>query len=121
MKALGWVCVVLGFIITVGTILAVREDNSAYSALCSGGNLQACAQTSSPAIGLIIGAVVAGFGLLLVAIRGAGGSAESPSVAATTVTETPLMKKCPECAEEIRAEALICRFCRHRSDSEPAS
>lgn len=25
----------------------------------------------------------------------------------------PSMKTCPDCAEEVRAEARICRFCRH--------
>lgn len=36
--------------------------------------------------------------------------------------QTPMargMKLCPDCAEEVRADARICRFCRH--EFEPIS
>jgi len=32
---------------------------------------------------------------------------------APVVAPTPIEKVCPMCAEKVKAEAMICRFCRH--------
>jgi len=31
----------------------------------------------------------------------------------------PATKKCPQCAEQVMAEATICRFCRHEFGQQP--
>jgi hypothetical protein len=54
---------------------------------------------------------------------GAGASAAAGlSVAATALTRpglSGLMKRCPECDEQVRSEARLCRFCGYRFDPEP--
>jgi len=40
--------------------------------------------------------------------------------AASTAGVASEMKVCPECAEEVRAAARICRYCRHEFASAPA-
>ena len=54
------------------------------------------------AAGLVLG--------LLVRLKGGN----SPAVLAT---ETALMRRCPECAEQIQAAARVCRFCGARFDT----
>ncbi len=31
------------------------------------------------------------------------------------------MKTCPECAEDVKSAARVCRFCRHRFDTAPTT
>lgn len=63
----------------------------------------------------LIGALIGIFGLILVACL--------PSLkpraqrwAEPNVAQTPFdrgMKVCPDCAEEVKLDARVCRFCRH--------
>lgn len=47
-------------------------------------------------------------------------AAHPQSVAIAETAEEPTTKVCPECAEEVKAAAAVCRFCSHRF-SETAS
>ena len=72
MRVFGWICVVLGVIVAFGIVSWVGENNRMYSELCARGRLWACARQDSLAGGLVAGAIVVGFGVLLLAIRSPG-------------------------------------------------
>jgi hypothetical protein len=79
----------------------------------------------------LIGAVLGIFGIVLIAclpaLPGYGGDPATTlrNVAiGTSNKQAPAMramKLCPDCAEEVKADARVCRFCRHEFEPITAS
>lgn len=66
-------------------------------------------------LALVISPLVAG--LLMLALRPVEKRQSKPAEVFTprwvTNTPDPIVKSCPDCAEEVKYEAKVCRFCRH--------
>jgi len=68
----------------------------------------ATARGWNAAIGFIAGAILGPFAVLLFAVSGV---VRAPKAAASEPT-----KVCGQCAEHVRADAKVCRFCGHKFD-----
>jgi hypothetical protein len=63
------------------------------------------------------GALLGWIGVIVVAVQ--GNKHEIAASKAEPITARPT-KRCPECAEEVLADAKVCRFCGHRLEVQSA-
>lgn len=125
MRALGWLCVMLGILLafvliifslgflpaenvvlrdpweTIRVELGVWPDGSPNLILYGKDRVKARAELSTAAL-------VAGFGVLILALR----PPESNRITGSRAIEAG-MKTCPRCAKRVPAEARVCHFCSY--------
>lgn len=73
------------------------------------------------AAGFWLGAILGVLGLFYVAFANPMASAPSAGRAleTTAAPRVTKLKTCPRCAEDVRAAAVVCRFCGHEFEQEP--
>lgn len=49
------------------------------------------------------------------------GTPRTPIAATAAVPTEPQFKKCPDCAETVRADARVCKHCHYRFESDPVT
>jgi hypothetical protein len=106
MKAIGWILVIAGFgcpiilLLTLGNFVSKSADGTVFS---QGGAFKLLLTFM---VYVVPGLFIGGSGAILVVV----GSKRRKSQKEERGEGT---KKCPQCAEEVNAEAKICRFCRY--------
>lgn len=121
-----WVAVVGGTALFVGILSQVPADRTdvlfgvfIVAVLFSGlGAWVASVKHRSNGEGAVLGGLLGPLGVIIEALLPTQTGA-TPAIPATASPE--LTRKCPDCAETIKAEAHVCRFCGRRFSDEQAS
>ena len=113
MKSLGMIALAIGI---VGLLASLNMDTSVATGL--GGRVINIGLLNDKQNLLVVFAVVSVIGALFL-VFGGKEQASSKSAAPNTFIETRSERACPFCAESIKSEAVLCRFCQRTV--EPAN
>lgn len=75
--------------------------------------LAAVSRYRHPFVWFFVGFVFGVFGLIAILVLGKDEEDDAYHV------ESSNMKKCPDCAERVKIDAKICRFCGHKFNDKP--
>lgn len=115
-------------LIALLVLMAMVEAPDVPSSLAGGGRDYRAEGIHTPGIYLALVATLAiGAGLVamgLIAFRQPAGAEPDPEqlrdTSGRTAISAPDLKRCPDCAEMVLAEARVCKHCRYRFPQPPA-